>query len=568
MALKETRYFKRYLKVADVVLKFKNKYSRAQMIDYSLDGLALVSENILSIEKGDVIELSSKDPEIMTFGEVVWSIIETPYLRFGVKNIGRLKGLSKDFRLSDTLIGLQRSQKTGILIYESGNIVKKIYLRNGDMIFSASNQNKDRLGDILLGNGTITSDQYDHSVSELKRTGQRQGAILVRLGYLDPQGLITAVKNQVEEIIRSLFLLEEGRFSFEEMPLPIDEVITLKLSAANLIYYGTKGIKNSERITGELSSLERIPCFSSDPLDLFQDIKLDHAGRKVVSYIDGKTSIKNIMSLSELDGFELLKTIYALLNVRLIEIQDTYGASDDMSIAVVEKLIGKEEERAEEIDLEVKAAIEDIHRRYEDLGYYGILGISRNSSLTEVKTAYYKAAKKFHPDIHYYVSEGSLKDKLSDIFSFVYEAYKTLSDPQKRKDYDKLATIKPPKSATPQDKARAAFEEGKNQFRKNNFPEAELLFGQAAYYDSSISEYQYHYSLVLVKLNKLKAAEKAVERALGLEPTNTTYISELGFIYLGLGFPLRAKGLFEKALKMDPGHAKALEGMKKIPARD
>jgi hypothetical protein len=72
MALKENRQFNRYLtylKVADVVLKFKNKYFGARMINYSLDGLAVVSEKILPIGEDDVIELSAEDPEIKTIGE-------------------------------------------------------------------------------------------------------------------------------------------------------------------------------------------------------------------------------------------------------------------------------------------------------------------------------------------------------------------------------------------------------------------------------------------------------------------------------------------------------------------
>ena len=66
--------------------------------------------------------------------------------------------------------------------------------------------------------------------------------MLVRLGYLKPQELVWAVRRQVEEIILSLFGFEgsSSEVEFKEEPLPSDEVITLKLSAANLIYRGIK----------------------------------------------------------------------------------------------------------------------------------------------------------------------------------------------------------------------------------------------------------------------------------------------------------------------------------------
>lgn len=53
--------------------------------------------------------------------------------------------------------------------------------------------------------------------------------------------------------------------------------------------------------------------------------------------------------------------------------------------------------------------------------YYKILGIDRNSSADDIKKAYFKKAKEFHPDVN--KNEGS-KEKFSEI----NEAYETLSD--------------------------------------------------------------------------------------------------------------------------------------------
>jgi|GEM_PF-3493277 len=62
--------------------------------------------------------------------------------------------------------------------------------------------------------------------------------------------------------------------------------------------------------------------------------------------------------------------------------------------------------------------------------YYGILGVTNNASTTEIKDAYRKLSKKFHPD----KNEG---DKFfEEMFKSIQEAYSTLSDEQKRRDYD------------------------------------------------------------------------------------------------------------------------------------
>jgi curved DNA-binding protein len=63
--------------------------------------------------------------------------------------------------------------------------------------------------------------------------------------------------------------------------------------------------------------------------------------------------------------------------------------------------------------------------------YYEILGLGRAASADEVKRAYRKLARKFHPDVS---KEKNAEDK----FKEVQEAYEVLKDPEKRSAYDQL----------------------------------------------------------------------------------------------------------------------------------
>ncbi|PNY81137.1 DnaJ C-terminal domain-containing protein [Deinococcus koreensis] len=65
---------------------------------------------------------------------------------------------------------------------------------------------------------------------------------------------------------------------------------------------------------------------------------------------------------------------------------------------------------------------------YKD--YYDVLGVSRGASDADIKSAYRKLAKQFHPD----KNQGD--EKSADKFKEVGEAYAVLSDPEKRKVYD------------------------------------------------------------------------------------------------------------------------------------
>lgn len=63
--------------------------------------------------------------------------------------------------------------------------------------------------------------------------------------------------------------------------------------------------------------------------------------------------------------------------------------------------------------------------------YYKILGLQENAKPDEIKKAYRKLARKYHPDVS---SEADAEDR----FKEVAEAYEVLKDPEKRAEYDQL----------------------------------------------------------------------------------------------------------------------------------
>ncbi|MFR2368298.1 MAG: DnaJ domain-containing protein, partial [Anaerobutyricum sp.] len=76
----------------------------------------------------------------------------------------------------------------------------------------------------------------------------------------------------------------------------------------------------------------------------------------------------------------------------------------------------------------------------EKRDYYEVLGVDKNASETEIKRAYRKVAKKYHPDMNPGDKEAEEK------FKEAAEAYEVLSDPEKKSKYDQFG--------------HAAFEQG------------------------------------------------------------------------------------------------------------
>ncbi len=106
--------------------------------------------------------------------------------------------------------------------------------------------------------------------------------------------------------------------------------------------------------------------------------------------------------------------------------------------------------------------------------YYEVLGVSRDSSREEIKRAYRRLAKKYHPDLN---KDGGSTDR----FKEVAEAYEVLSDPQKRAQYDRFGHVGPEQGfdfdIRDFRRAREAFDEF--GFGRSTFDEIfDLFFGE------------------------------------------------------------------------------------------
>ena len=66
--------------------------------------------------------------------------------------------------------------------------------------------------------------------------------------------------------------------------------------------------------------------------------------------------------------------------------------------------------------------------------YYATLGVPRTATEKEIKTAFRKLARKYHPDVNQNNKDAEAR------FKEVTEAYEVLGDPEKRKTYDELGS--------------------------------------------------------------------------------------------------------------------------------
>lgn len=497
----------------------------------------------------------------------------------------------KDMTIPWLFQSLRAEKKTGTVIFSREAAIKKVYFQNGDVIFAASNLDGDRLGDFLLRSGKLIRAQVDASTELIEKTGKKFGAILVELGFISPQDLVAGVKEQVKEIILSLFAWRDGRYIFDDSPLPSSDIIPLRLSIGNLIIEGIRG-QDWQVLRKSLPPLKTKLRPAADPSFLFQGADLEQDQQSVLSLIDGDRSIEELCTLSGLGDFNTLKAIYALLALKMADKgavkteQEMKSARSAAQAAVAARQRKPAESGPQEQEPDAGQAAEPVVTRQmiqealvtmKNQDHYQVLGVSRSATPQELRKAYFQLAKVYHPDRHFEAEMSDMKEALEALFTRIHNAYQTLNDPGQRQAYDGASVGKPAPTAHYEEKrpeeyvenyaekagqAAAYFKAGMKDFNIGNFWGAAESFAWATRLDPVKSEYFYRYGIALTRIPRRRhEAEENLKKAIEIDPLRPEYHLELGTLYLHSGLKTKALDVYNDGLRQNPASDKLSEAI-------
>ncbi|HAT3882300.1 TPA: DnaJ domain-containing protein [Legionella pneumophila] len=119
-----------------------------------------------------------------------------------------------------------------------------------------------------------------------------------------------------------------------------------------------------------------------------------------------------------------------------------------------------------------------------DKDYYKIMGVSQDASEKDIKMAYRKLARKYHPDI-------SKEPDAEERFKEMAEAYEVLKDPKKRAEYDQYLKYK---EFNPQSDGFTGRRTQEQPFQEFHFDSDffETLFGHSRYQQQPMTGQNYH----------------------------------------------------------------------------
>jgi hypothetical protein len=229
------------------------------------------------------------------------------------------KGALTENPLPELLFKIGQYRVPGVLTVTHKHACKRLFLRDGSVIFAASNLKEDELGDFLFRCGKITRVQLAAATGILtKSKGKRLGKILIEMGAIEEDDLAWAVRSHQQTILWSLFNWFEGTTIFNVGTFKQNESILLDLTIPRAILDGIRNIAQAKRVIGFVGNRNTILEQEEDAPLTLEMHGPDETEREILRKVDGKTSLYEICSASPFGPHETAKILYALWVLKLI----------------------------------------------------------------------------------------------------------------------------------------------------------------------------------------------------------------------------------------------------------
>jgi DnaJ-class molecular chaperone len=167
----------------------------------------------------------------------------------------------------------------------------------------------------------------------------------------------------------------------------------------------------------------------------------------------------------------------------------------------------------------------------DQVDYFEVLQISREATPADIKKAFYRESRAFHPDRFYQLENKTLKDHVNELYKRVTEAYYVLRDDTKRRKY--LADVTGPERAQKLRFTEASEAESKAAVKKE----------QAEQIGSHPKGRQFfQLGTIDLEAGRWSGAERNLKMALTYEPSNALYKEKLAEAQKKLNDESKAKG--------------------------
>lgn len=384
---------------------------------------------------------------------------------------------------------LQRESLSGTLSVIRGDQVRQLIFENGELCAARSSREDHRIGATLVRWGYISEENLRDALETQRRTLERLDRILVEKGLVTRVVVDSEARRQMEQIVFSTLGWPDGTFHFQADTGAFELDVPISLSQ-EMIIEGIRRIPESEQFTELLGDLSGIPWLTRDPLST-GSLRLLRDAVEVLSRIDGRVTLRDLLESSAVSGTAGAKILYSLLFAGIIEVRkpgdvppsavkpidpidrrkegrraddrktgqyiydmrkaETFRRAAETGVLATAP---QPEERAESAPRaplrSPREVVLELYRQLDWLSHYDLLGVTRKATQAEIEDAYRVRFRLFDPSLKAHPELVDCWRQLTVLAKWLRVAYDVLSKPETRRLYDqKIDAATPPAPAEP-----------------------------------------------------------------------------------------------------------------------
>lgn len=245
------------------------------------------------------------------------------------KNTGSLS----EKGLMELITEWYKRKKSGALYLKRKQYEKFILFHEGAIVRAQSNQDQERLGQILIKKELIKPWDVEVALSQLPGSNKRIGQVFLQMKALKEAALNQTLVSQTRDIIFSMLDWEDGEYSDQNLPGIDKEVPLDQISTAEIILQGIRKITNLNtlsRIAGDIQAKLRL---SHDYLEKIRKVTLLTEEKSILALLHKPSSLKDLNAASGMEKLAIYRSVAGMLAVGLLN-QDGVSDSGNLGAAV------------------------------------------------------------------------------------------------------------------------------------------------------------------------------------------------------------------------------------------
>jgi type IV pilus assembly protein PilB len=225
----------------------------------------------------------------------------------------------------ELLVDWHRAKRTGKVQLKRKSIEKSIFLRDGAILRAQSNQENEKLGQILLKRNLVSSWDLEIALNQHKELNKRLGQVLVGMSAIKEPVLNNTLVSQTRDVIFSLVDWEDGEYILEEADDLESEIYFDQLYTPEIILQGMRRISNIVLLLRPMGDLQGTIQLTPDYLEKTRRVALLTEEKSILALLNKPSNLKDLIKSSGMEKLTVYRSVAALMAVDVLQQENGEG---------------------------------------------------------------------------------------------------------------------------------------------------------------------------------------------------------------------------------------------------